>query len=103
MEAVVRADREEAGRCSRFPGALDHRRQIRISERVAVVGQKHLVIPQEMSHSTKPLADARMESGIDKRDVPVMDVGLQELNLRAALREHEVIGQGFVVVSGRTA
>src|SRR5208283_4643253 len=38
-----------------------------------------------------------MQSSVDERNGPVVDVPLHELQLPAALSEYEVVGHGFVV------
>ena len=82
VEAVVRMDREEAGRRPGRLGALDHRRQVSVGERVAVVRQEQLVVAQQVSHRAQPLADLRLQPGVDEGDIPVVDVRLQQMDAR---------------------
>ena len=77
--------------------ALDHRRQVRVGERVAVVGEEHLVVAQQVADGAQPLADRRVQARVDERDVPVVDVGLEQVDLRPALGEDEVVRHRLVV------
>ena len=97
VEAVVGPHGEEARRHARGLRALDHRRQVSVGERVAVVRQEHLVVAEDVAHRAQTLADARVQAGVHERDVPVVDVGLEQMDLRAAVRQHEVVGHRLVV------
>src|SRR5690242_20988797 len=50
------------------------------------------------SHPHQPLADRRVEAGVDERDVPVVDVRTVQLDVPAAADHGEVVRLGLVVV-----
>ncbi len=97
VEAVVRAHREKARHRVLLPGAGDHPREIGIRERVPVVGEEELVVGEVVADGTQPLADRRPRTRIDEGDVPVVDVGLQQVHVSAAVREDEVVRHRLVV------
>ena len=54
---------------------IDHVGQRRVGEDVGVVRQEHRLVLDEMAHAAEPLADGRVEAGVDERDAPIGDVG----------------------------
>ena len=98
VEAVVRPRGEEARRHAGGLRALDHRRQVGVRERVAVAGQEVLVVAEVLAHGAQALADVRVQARVDERDVPVVDVRLEQMDLRAALGQHEVVRHRLAVV-----
>ena len=97
VEAVVRAHREEARRRLLVLGAGDHRGQVGVGQRVPVVGEEELVVGQQVADGAQPLADRRPQAGVDEGDVPVVDVGPQQMDVRAAVGQHEVVRHRLVV------
>ena len=69
-----------------------------VADAVAVAGQEHLLVLDVLAHRQQPLADVGVQPGVDEGDPPVVDVAGQQLEAAAAVREHEVVGVGLVVV-----
>ena len=70
-----------------------------VGEPVRVVGQEHLVVREVLANrgaSRSPML--RVQAGVDERDPPVVDVGAQQIDRSAAVREHEVVRDALVVV-----
>ena len=69
-----------------------------VAQAVGVVGQEHLLALQILAHAQQALADVGMQAGVDEGDAPVVDVARQQLDLLAALGQHEVVRHALVVV-----
>ena len=68
-----------------------------VGERVAVVGQEQLLAREMVVHPAQPLADRGVEPGVGEGDPPVLDVAAQQLDLAAAVGQHEVVRQRLLV------
>ena len=50
-----------------------------------------------LAHDPQALPDVVVQPGVHERDVPVVDVRLQHVDARAAVRQHEVVGHRLAV------
>ena len=87
MEGRLRRHGEQAADRGRRPEPIDHRVQRCVGEHVRVVGQEHVLVLDEVTHPTQPLADRRVEPGVDERDRPVLDVAAEQLDVATAQDE----------------
>ena len=77
---------------------LDQAIERRVGEGVAVVGEEHLLALEQVADPAQALADRGVEPGVGEGDPPVGDVGAEQLDLAAAVGQHEVVGHRLVVV-----
>ena len=98
MEIERRMDRDEAGDLAALLEALDHLRQRRVGQPVAVVGEEHLLVLDEVLHRQQPLADVAPDAGIDQRDAPVRRPVAENLDLRAEVGNDAVAVRRLPVV-----
>ena len=71
---------------------------MQISHPIGVVRQELLLILDILPRRDQPLADVGVETGINKSDIPVADVTVHEIQLLAAFRQGEVIGDPLLVL-----
>ena len=94
-----RARRGRSPSC-RSPGSVcDQRGQRGVREPVPVGGQERFVVAEVRRDRLQPLADRRVEAGVDEGDPPVLEVAREQLELRAVAvaLEHEVVEERLVV------
>ncbi len=77
---------------------VDQERQIQVGEAVRVVGEEDLLLVDVLAHRRQALADVRAHPGVDEGDPPVLDVRVEQLEVAAAARQDEVVGDPFLVV-----
>ena len=91
VERSLRGNREQAGRRVGAEETFDDLVHRRIGQHVAVVGEEQLVALEVRPHPSQALADAGLDARVHERDAPLADVGLEQLDLLAALGEDEVV------------
>src|SRR5215204_3076348 len=91
-------DAEEAGGLAPFLECRDHLRERGIGKSVSVRCEEDLVITDQSLGGSQPFADRRLESCVQKGDVPIVDITVQELYLPTSRRKAEVICQRFAVI-----
>jgi hypothetical protein len=91
VERSLRGNREQAGRRVGAEETFDDLVHRRIRQHIAVVGEEELVTIEVRPHPSQAFADARLDARVHERDAPLADVGFEQLDLLAALREDEVV------------
>ena len=71
MEADGRVNRNETADCLATLEAVDHVRERRIGQSIAVIGEEHFIILDEMSDRHETLADIAPDASVYERDAPV--------------------------------
>ena len=71
MKAERRMNRDKATDLAALLEALDHVRQRRVGQSIAVIGEKDLLVRDEMFHRHQAFADIAPDSGVDQRDAPI--------------------------------
>ena len=92
-------DADEAGHRVLLAEELDHAGQGHVGQAVGVVGEEHLLALEVAAAprlSRWPMFE--LQPGVDEGDLPVVDVAGQQLDRLAAVGQHEVVGDGLVVV-----
>ena len=90
MECQRRAHGEEAAGLAGLLEQLDHLRQRRIGQPVAVVGEEHLLVLDVLAHGQQALADVAPDAGVDQRHPPVGQLLAEDLHLAARIRDDAV-------------
>src|SRR5262245_17436627 len=98
VAALRRPHRQEAAHLVPPQEVLDVPVQRQVRQPVAVVRQEHRLSPEVGLDGLQPLPDVGGDAGVDERDVPVVDVAVEQAELLAALGEDEVVGDALVVV-----
>jgi len=98
VERRLRRHREQARGDVAGHHVVDDLVHRRVGQHVAVVGQEGVIVLQEGPDPAQPLTDRGVDAGVDEGDLPLADVGVEELDVLAALRHHEVVGDGLLVV-----
>src|SRR5690606_22533230 len=78
------------GNLAALPETLHHLIQIGVCQAVAVIGEKHVFPPHQVSDRPQTLADVPPDSGVDERDPPILVRLAQQFHLSAgydAIRE----------------
>src|SRR5438093_5847820 len=91
VEALARSDAYEAGDLILPAKALEIVPERKIRQRVAIVGEKHWVVPEVVLDGLEALADVRMQTGVGEHDLPPLDVAAVQPDLLRAARKLEVI------------
>ena len=78
-------DRDERRRLVVGEESIDVAVQGEVGEPVGVVGEEQLVAAEVPLHPSQPLADVRVVTGVDERDLPLVDVGAQQLDAAATV------------------
>src|SRR6266487_19887 len=97
-ERVVRLHAQERGDGVAAAKVGDQLVQGRVGQAVAVAGEEDLLAFEVLARRPQPLADVGLQSGVGEGDPPVVDVAGEQLDLAAAVAQHEVVGDGLVVV-----
>src|SRR5688572_27793434 len=71
---------------------------VEVGNAVRIVGEEHFLTLEVLAHRRQTHPDVRLQTGVDERDAPILDVSLQQLHTLATLGKDEVVGQVFVVV-----
>jgi hypothetical protein len=69
-----------------------------IRKTVCIIGQEDFLSVQVLFDGHKPLANIGVDSRIDKRYLPVVDIAVEKLQFLPPLGEHKIVGQTFVVI-----
>ena len=96
--AQVRLDAHEAGHRVLPAELLELMGKRQVAEPVAVVREEFGFVADDALDGLQPLADVRLQAGLDERDLPVVDVAGHQLELLPALRQDEVVRQRLGVV-----
>lgn len=99
VEGELRFDAEKARSFVGLAEELDHLAQRRVRQTIRIIRQKQIVgaqIIQVFFHRLQPHADVGGEPGVREGDLPVVNIGLEQLRL--AVFQHKVVGQRFVVI-----
>src|SRR5262249_42381141 len=98
VEADRGMDGDEAADLSAFLELTNHVRQRRIGEAVAVVGEKHLLVLDEVLDRQQSLSNVSPRAGIDERDAPFRRLFAEDLDLLAEARDDAVAVRGLPIV-----
>src|SRR6266403_921958 len=71
---------------------------MQIRQAVGVVGEKGLFAHKVFLDGHEALTDIRIHAGVRKRDSPIRDVPIHQLDLTTAPGKNEVVGPGLFVV-----
>ena len=89
---------DEAADLAAVLKALDHVRQRRVGQPVAVIGEKDLFVLQRDASRPQALANVAPDSGVDERDAPVRRPFTQNFDLLAEIRNDAVVVRRLLVV-----
>src|SRR2546425_367435 len=79
-------DAEKTRRCVTAADVVHVGRQMQVGQAIRIVGHEEVVAVVEIwLHRLEALAEIRMEPRVDERDLPVVDVAPQELDILPAL------------------
>ena len=98
MEGLRRVHGEKRGNWLSLHEGIDVLGQWQVTEPIGVVGHEDRVIADVVLHSLQPLSDRGVDAGVDEGDPPVIDVRIEQLEVSPTVGQHEVIGDGLVVV-----
>src|SRR3954447_6085203 len=94
---VLRPHAQEGRDLSALPVPRHHLGKWSIRQPVTVRGEK-AALPLEVGlHSQQPLTDAAVQTGVDERYPPVLDVAPEQLDFLPAAGEDEVVAHRLVV------
>ena len=96
MEGRLRRHDQHGGRGVGGGEPVDHGVERRVGQHIGIVGEEVLVGPDVLAHPAQPLADRRLQPGVDERDRPVRHVRIEQLDLTGA--HDEVVGFHLAVV-----
>src|SRR5580704_6642470 len=105
--SAIRFDKMEAGlwhhahkrsNFSAIPVIPDDVREGNIRQAIRVIGQEHFFAFELLFDRLQPLTDIGGQPGINKRDAPVMDVLLQELDILPPSGEDKIIRKPFIIL-----
>src|SRR5262245_14953923 len=90
MEIERRADRDEATYFSALLEKINYLWQGRISQTVAIVGKKNILVADMIFYSEKPLTNVSPQPRIHQCDAPIWRALAQYFNFVAKVRNHTI-------------
>ena len=96
--AEPRAHGEEEPGLARSYELLDHVVERSVGQPVAVGREEQLVVADVHRDREEPIADRRLDPGVEEGDRPVVHVAAEQLDVSLPVREHEVVRERLVVV-----
>src|SRR5262249_49300824 len=90
--------RQETTHFTSLEKVLDVVTEWEVRQPVTVVRQKHLFSVQVRLDSLEPLSDIRLDSRVDKRNVPVVDIAIHQLEFFTPVGQDKVVRHTFVVI-----
>src|SRR5215831_9644775 len=98
MKADGRVDRDKAADLITLLEAIDHVVQRCVSQSIAIIGEKDLIVLNEMFHCHQSLPDIAPSSRVYKRNPPIRRKLTQDLHLLTEIRDNAVAVGGLLVV-----
>src|SRR5262249_22570078 len=94
----IRADAQEAGDLVLLMKVVDLLVEWQIGDAIAIVGEELIFAFKVLLHGFQPHTYIGANFSIGKRDSPIVNIAIDELQIFATVGQHEIIRSAFVVI-----